>query len=118
MELEALPEAQRCDFIKKKSHIWRAFGRYVARMSYGKCWYSETRDPQSFFDVDHFRPKAEAIRSEIVKDDGYPWLAFSWENFRYAAQRSNRASKDEDMGLVVGKSSWLPLLEGICLSAW
>jgi hypothetical protein len=76
MELEALPEAQRCDFIKKKSHIWRAFARYLARMSYGKCWYSETRDPQSFFDVDHFRPKAEAIRSETVKDDGYPWLHF------------------------------------------
>jgi hypothetical protein len=51
-------------------------------MSYGKCWYSESLDPQSFFDVDHFRPKAEAIRSEHEKYDCYPSLAFSWENFQ------------------------------------
>ena len=50
-------------------------------MSYGKCWYSESLDPQSFFDVDHYRPKLEARRSDDVTDPGYAWLAFS-ENFR------------------------------------
>jgi hypothetical protein len=66
-ELETVPEAERAAFIKRKSHIWRVFGRYLAKMSYGKCWYSESRDAQSFFDVDHFRPKAEATRSEGVQ---------------------------------------------------
>ena len=111
-QLEALPPDERSVFIKKKSHIWRAFARYLAKMSYGKCWYSESNDPQSFFDVDHFRPKAEATRGDGSKDDGYPWLAFSWENFRYSAQRSNRLSTDEDTEVVVGKGSWFPLMDG------
>lgn len=116
--LEALPAADRAAFIKKKSHVWRRFGRYLAKMSYGKCWYSESPDPQSFFDVDHFRPKGEAIRSETEKDDGYPWLAFSWENFRYSAQRSNRLSKDESTEALSGKGSWFPLVEGSQKACW
>ena len=71
-ELEALPPAERVPFIKKKSHIWRAFARVLASMSFGKCWYSESLDAQSFYDVDHFRPKAEAVRAEGEIDDGYP----------------------------------------------
>jgi hypothetical protein len=116
--LEALPAADRAAFIKKKSHIWRRFGRYLAKMSYGKCWYSESLDPQSFFDVDHFRPKGEAIRTDTEKDEGYPWLAFSWDNFRYSAQRSNRLSKDEATDALSGKGSWFPLVEGSQKACW
>jgi hypothetical protein len=116
--LEGLPAADRAAFIKEKSHIWRRFGRYLAKMSYGKCWYSESPDPQSFFDVDHFRPKGEAIRSETEKDEGYPWLAFFWDNFRYSAQRSNRTSKDETTEALSGKGSWFPLLEGSEKASW
>jgi hypothetical protein len=116
--LETLPAADRAAFIKKKSHIWRRFARYLAKMSYGKCWYSESPDPQSFFDVDHFRPKGEAIRSETEKDDGYPWLAFFWQNFRYSAQRSNRLSKDETTDAPSGKGSWFPLVEGSQKACW
>ena len=71
-ELEKLPEAERKGFIEKKAPIWRAFSRYLEKMSYGKCWYSESNDPQSFFDVDHFRPKKEAKRAVGIADDGYP----------------------------------------------
>jgi hypothetical protein len=117
-ELESLQEEERIPFIKRKSHIWRAFSRCLSRMSYGKCWYSESPDPHSFFDVDHFRPKAEAMRTDVDKDDGYPWLAFSWENFRYAAQRANRLSRDENMDVVVGKGSWFPLLDGSPKACW
>lgn len=46
-------------------------------MSYGKCWYSEAKDAGANFDVDHFRPKAEAKRAENLVDvEGYAWLAF------------------------------------------
>jgi hypothetical protein len=117
-ELEALPPGDRKAYIERKAHIWRSFGRHLAKMSYGKCWYSESSDPQSFFDVDHFRPKKAAKRAEGVEDDGYPWLAFSWENFRYAAGRSNRLSTDEDTGEVVGKGSWFPLLQGSVKASW
>lgn len=108
-QLENLPANERVAFIKKKSHIWRAFKRHLRTMSYGKCWYSEAIGPQSPYDVDHFRPKSEAQRSEAEKDEGYPWLAFDWDNFRYSAERSNRLSTDEDTGEVLGKSSWFPL---------
>lgn len=117
-DLEALPPEERKAFIEKKSHVWRAFGRYLAKMSYGKCWYSESDDPQSFFDVDHFRPKKAAKRADGVEDDGYPWLAFSWENFRYSAGRSNRLNTDEGTEAVVGKGSWFPLLEGSVKADW
>ena len=118
-ELEALPAADRIAFIKKRSYIWKRFKRYLRQMSYGKCWYSESPDPQSFFDVDHFRPKAEAKRNEQnAPDDGYPWLAFYWDNFRYSAGRSNRLSSDEDTDDVVGKGSWFPLSDGSAIASW
>lgn len=40
--LETLPPDERVAFIKKKSHVWTGFKKYLSRMSYGKCWYSES----------------------------------------------------------------------------
>ncbi len=112
------PEERR-KLIKKKSHVWRAFARYLAQMSYGKCWYSESPDPQSFFDVDHFRPKLEAKRTDAETDKpGYEWLAFSWENFRYSANCSNRATTNHETGAVDGKASWFPLIDGSQKASW
>ncbi|AZF45469.1 hypothetical protein [Pseudomonas sp. R2-7-07] len=117
-ELEGLASAERKDFIEKKAHVWRAFGRYLAKMSYGKCWYSESNDPQSFFAVDHFRPKKQARRTDLDSDSGYPWLAFSWDNFCYTAGRSNSVNKDEATETTVGKGSWFPLLDGSKKASW
>lgn len=116
--LEGLPPEKRAEFIKKKSHIWRSFTRHLAEMSHGKCWYSESYDAQSFYDVDHFRPKGEAIRAEGDIDEGYPWLTFDWQNFRYSAQKSNRLSKDEISGKTEGKGSWFPLLPESSKATW
>lgn len=116
--LEQVPPEKRKDFIKKKSHIWRGFSKYLAKMSYGKCWYSEAKDAGANFDVDHFRPKAEAKRTvELVDVEGYAWLAFDWENFRLSAQNCNRLNKD-DSGNTVGKGSWFPLLDGSPTAKW
>ena len=117
-KLNQLPPADRPAFIKKKAHIWRNLGRYLSQMSYGKCWYSESPDPQSFFDVDHFRPKLEAKRSDTQTDPGYEWLAFSWDNFRYSAGCCNRQSQNHQTGVVEGKSSWFPLLPGSGKATW
>lgn len=117
--LETLPPDQRVAFIKKKSHVWTGFKKYLSKMSYGKCWYSESPDPQSFFDVDHFRPKAEAQREDGgAKDEGYPLLAFDWDNFRYSAGRANRHSTDEVTEEVVGKGSWFPLCPESPCATW
>jgi hypothetical protein len=117
-ELEKTPPENRKAFIKKKARIWRAFANCLSTMSYGKCWYSEAKDEQSFFDVDHFRPKQAAKRTSDIEDDGYPWLAFSWENFRYSAGRSNRLSTHEQTQDTVGKGSWFPLFDGSVCANW
>ena len=98
--------------------MWRGFARYLAKMSYGKCWYSESDCVQSFKDVDHYRPKKQAKRSDTESDDGYPWLAFSWDNFRLAAQRSNQINRDDDTDESVGKGAWFPLMQGSKLATW
>lgn len=116
--LETLSADERKGFIKKKSHIWRSFSKYLAKMSYGKCWYSEAKDAGANFDVDHFRPKAEAKRTEdLVDAEGYAWLAFDWENFRLSAQNCNRLNTDES-GDTVGKGSWFPLLSDSPKATW
>lgn len=116
--LEQLPEAERADYIKKKSHIWKSFKKYLKKMSYGKCWYSESLDAQSFFDVDHFRPKLEAKRDKGTSDDGYPWLAFDRDNFRFSAARSNRLNKNEKTDETEGKGSWFPLCDEEVVACW
>lgn len=117
-ELEALPADQRATFIERKKRIWRGFARYLSKMSYGKCWYSESECAQSFMDVDHFRPKKQAKRAETESDDGYPWLAFSWDNFRLSAQRSNQTNRDDVTGEAVGKGAWFPLVQGSKRATW
>lgn len=118
-KLEQLPLEERKNYIKGKSHIWRGFAKYLSKMSYGKCWYSEAKDAGANFDVDHFRPKAEAKRTEEVIDEhGYAWLAFDWENFRLSAQNCNRLNKDELNEITVGKGSWFPLLDDSPKATW
>lgn len=117
-ELETLAPEKRKAFIKSKAYIWRRFARYLAKMSYGKCWYSESKDAHTFQDVDHFRPKSAAKRADGTEDEGYPWLAFDWDNFRYSSQRANRPSTDEESDETVGKGSWFPLLSHGKKAVW
>jgi hypothetical protein len=117
-ELETLTADQRAEFIEKKKRIWRAFARYLAKMSYGKCWYSESDCVQSFMDVDHYRPKKQAKRTDTESDEGYPWLAFSWDNFRLAAQRSNQINTVDAAEKSVGKGAWFPLMQGGKRATW
>ncbi len=117
-ELEGTAPADRKALIERKGYIWRRFGRYLSAMSYGKCWYSESKDAHAFMDVDHFRPKKSAKRSKDATDDGYPWLAFHWENFRYSSQRANRLSTDEDTEQTHGKGDWFPLMPNSRTATW
>ena len=117
-QLEGLPADQRATFIERKKRIWRGFARYLSKMSYGKCWYSESDCVQSFVDVDHYRPKKQAKRSDTESDDGYPWLAFSWDNFRLSAQRSNQINRHDTTDETVGKGAWFPLMQGSRRATW
>ncbi len=83
-ELKKIPPEKRKDFIEKHSDVWRELRDFLAKLSHGKCWYSEAREVYSYYHVDHFRPKSE-----------YWWLAFDWKNYRLAGQVGNVNKRDE-----------------------
>jgi len=62
-----------------------------------KCAYCETSiGSVSTGNVDHFRPKAEAIglKGESTPD-GYWWLAYEWENLLFACELCNRNKRNQ-----------------------
>jgi hypothetical protein len=86
----AAPE-ERANVIEKNSEIWRDLKVRLRRMSHGKCWYCEAKIEQG--DVDHFRPKNKV--SEAPDHEGYWWLAFDTDNFRYSCPFCNRPNQDK-----------------------
>jgi hypothetical protein len=108
-KLEAVAAADRSKFISDRDKLWKAFRDAFLEASNGKCWFSECKDRGALSDVDHFRPKSEAIRGDASYDDGYPWLAFDWRNFRLSAQLCNRLYTNPDTNIVGGKGAHFPL---------
>ncbi len=101
--------------ILEKNPIWQELFVPLSNLTKGKCWYSEAKDIMSDKDVDHFRPKNEArnhINGELR--NGYWWLAYDWENYRFSSIYSNRRRKDKfDPGRNAGgKWSYFPLFDG------
>lgn len=97
--------------IFKKHPIWQELFIPLQKLSNGKCWYSEAKDVMSDRDVDHFRPKNEAKNLDGKNRDGYWWLAYDYENYRFSSMYSNQKrydkfDKTKDVG---GKSSYFPL---------
>lgn len=80
----------------------------------GKCWYSEAKELMSDRDIDHFRPKKRAMNKDNVQRDGYWFLAYDWENYRFSSIYSNRLRKDKntDDKIALGKGMFFPLKEG------
>ena len=75
----------------------------LRRMQFEKCCYCEWREQADNNDVEHYRPKAEAIRGPAFLDtSGYWWLAWTWENLLFACSRCNRSEKNSDFPLGVG----------------
>src|SRR6202035_4546646 len=64
----------------------------LAAMSHQKCWYCEARQIRSDNAVDHFRPKSV-----------YPWLAFSYLNYRFSCTYCNSVRKNPETGETEGK---------------
>lgn len=107
--------------ILEQNPIWQELVVPLSNLSSGKCWYSEAKELMSDRDVDHFRPKneargvgkkmAEGIESK--KREGYWWLAYDWENYRFSSiycnrRRLDKFKKDEEAG---GKWSYFPLFK-------
>jgi len=93
-----------------RQDIWRALASDLANLSKGKCWYSESRNPTSDKNVDHFRPKNSV--AEDPDHEGYWWLAFDWRNYRYASQWCNQRRVDDLNKTSGGKWDHFPLRAG------
>jgi len=90
----------RNDYIKSKSKHWGKLKDWLRALSHGKCWFSDTKDKFSHYDVEHFRPKSEAKEIDKTVRDGYWWLAFEYTNYRICGNVGNRQ-----------KGGWFPLRE-------
>ncbi len=95
----------RNDLIDNNGNHWGELKQWMLALSHGKCWFSETRDTYSHYDVEHFRPKKEAkddqncdANGKPMTRDGYWWLAFEYSNFRICGNVGNRK-----------KGGWFPL---------
>ncbi|MGB3318267.1 MAG: hypothetical protein WA978_15865 [Sphingopyxis granuli] len=99
--------AARNELIDANSAHWGALKPWLMALSGGKCWFSETRDLYSHYDVEHFRPKKSAKSIDGQDSDGYWWLAFSYMNFRLCGNVGNRK-----------KGGWFPLQAGSACASY
>ncbi|OUL60048.1 hypothetical protein [Flavobacterium sp. AJR] len=120
-ELLGKSAEERSKFFKDHP-IWQELLVPLKSLSNNKCWYSEAQEVMSDMDVDHFRPKNEAVQfDEIGKKtsrEGYWWLAYDWKNYRLSSIYSNRFRKDKhtEENISFGKGSYFPLRNG-CVMA-
>jgi len=84
-------------------NAYKVARRALAEGQRFKCCYCEDRLQDDRWEhLEHFRPKAEALREEASKPEtGYWWLTWTWENLLFACIRCNSA-----------KGSSFPLIEG------
>ena len=87
---DANNQLERNVIIEKYSGYWKVFKNQLKKISYNKCWYSESKNPYSHYHIDHFRPKKKVVEFDNVTErDGYWWLSFDVTNFRLAGSVGN-----------------------------
>lgn len=109
---EILNEAdpnRRKELIVNHRVAWVAFRPLFAGLSHNKCWYTESVNPGTDDDVDHFRPKGRL--AEDGTHAGYWWEALNWRNFRLSCHRGNRLRINPETGDTHGKGDHFPLID-------
>lgn len=104
---------KRQEIIKAHDDLWKDVKGELAKLSFDKCWYTESKQEGTDTDVDHFRPK-NRVAEATDKDSphpGYWWLAFSLANYRFSCIYANRRRKDVETGDTGGKADHFPLIE-------
>lgn len=96
-----------------RNNIWSELYPALSTLSGNKCWYSEAPESSSEWEIEHYRPKAESKdeNGAVIRDDGYWWLSYNWQNFRLAGSLVNKLRKDrfENESDVYGKGNYFPL---------
>jgi hypothetical protein len=106
---DELDPTRRAALIDQQRTRWNAFRGPLEHLIGSKCWYTESRNPGTDDDVDHFRPKSRV--AEAPGHGGYWWLAFDWRNYRLSSHRANRARKNAEAEETHGKADHFPLLD-------
>lgn len=75
--------------IDKNDKHWGKVKNELKIISYGKCWFSESREVYSHYHIEHFRPKKRVINFDKSKRLGYWWLAFNYLNYRLCGSVGN-----------------------------
>ena len=111
--LKAENEQQRSDIIDKNQDHWKAVKPVLASLFNRKCWYTEAPQQGTDVDVDHFRPKkcVKETLSASTPHNGYWWLAFCLQNYRYSCIVANRRRTDVETGVKGGKADHFPLCD-------
>jgi hypothetical protein len=106
--LDEQDSARRMRLIAAQRSIWVEF-RTIFEQVYGTtCWYTESHNPGTDNDVDHYRPKGRIFEAE--GHGGYWWEALHWRNFRYSSHRANRL-RGSSTNRTLGKGDHFPLLD-------
>lgn len=110
-QIRNLTPEERGREIDQLSDVWKDLKEVLYAVSNGKCWYCETIDVRHDDEVDHWRPKNAVY--ECKGHHGYWWLAFTWENFRYACAYCNQKRTHDKSGQLDkgGKGTSFPLLD-------
>ncbi|MEV7239090.1 hypothetical protein AB0N06_35915 [Streptomyces sp. NPDC051020] len=110
-ELEqASTDDERDRLLKDHSDLWREVKEKLSEASHGKCWYCESKNTRSDNAVDHYRPKGKV--AEDANHSGYWWLAFDYQNYRYACTYCNSRRRHAESGSAGGKQDHFPLAVG------
>lgn len=94
-QLIAEPDLQKKKkIIDDNIKIWGEIKEHLLSLSYQKCWYSEAKEKFSYYHIDHFRPKKQAVDDKGSDKGGYWWLAFCWKNYRICGGVGNTKKRD------------------------
>jgi len=107
--ISAAPDAAaRKVLIAASRDRWVAFRPEMQKIFGDKCWYTESRNPGTDDDIDHYRPKGRI--ADRRGHGGYWWEALHWRNFRLSCHRANRLRRNPDTDETHGKGDRFPLL--------
>ena len=99
--LSASSAAERRSLIESHRGVWVGFRAHFERIYGRKCWYTESENPGTDDDIDHYRPKGQLAGGR--GHTGYWWEALNWQNFRLSCHRANRPRKNPETGDTQGK---------------
>ena len=109
-ELRSATPEERPKVIERRAGLWRELTSLLGSLSFGKCWYCESKQFRSDNAVDHFRPKRRVVECE--DHPGYWWLAFAWINYRFSCTLCNSRRREKLDDSVGGKHDHFPLTAG------